>query len=263
MKLLGSVLLWVAVAASLAPPQRARHALGAAQKLNVPPARFAYIDSKLLAEKGVKLDEDREALADLKTFGEGLKVNIIDAEKLRGALFIADDRLDVTDAFLAAWKAKPSRSAPLQVPAVNIPAVGAAFINTNDFSNPETGIDKLLKVFKSIEKEFKPRRDELIKMRQRLESGSGDRKRLEEEINQKEAAAKAELDKRVMETTGPIYEDIAKSLTPFCKQHGIALLFDTSKILKLETLPPFDVNFPAGMPDVTAAFVSAYNKGTR
>jgi len=32
--------------------------------------------------------------------------------------------------------------------------------------------------------------------------------------------------------------------------------------VKMEPLPPLGVNFPAGMPDVTADFVSAYNRGS-
>lgn len=262
MKILAAALLCVAVAAALASPQLAQNAGGAAPKLDVSLTRFAFIDSLSLAQDGIRLAKDDKALADLKAFGESLKVDIIDAEQLRGTLFIADDRVDLTDAFLAAWKARRSKSAPLEVPALKVLPAGAAFINTDAFSEPQTGITGLVKAFAAIEAEFKPRRDEIEKLKEQLNAGSGDRKRLESEIKRKQAAGEAELDKRVKELTGPIYEDIGKSLTPFCKKHGIAMLFNTSKIKKTAALAPFDVPFPADMPDVTAAFVSAYNQGT-
>jgi hypothetical protein len=262
MRVVGTALLCFLVAAALASPPRAQDGAGAGQRLEVPATRFAYIDSRALAENGIRLEKDGAALADLRAFGEGLKVNLIDAEKLQGTLFIADSRLDVTDAFLAAWKAKPSRSAPLQVPAVNVPPAPVAFIDTDAFGDPQTGITKLVKAFGALEAEFKPRKDEIAKLREQLDAGSGDRKRLEAEIKKKQAAGQANLNKRVKELTGPIYEDIGKSLTSFCKKHGIALLFDSSKIKKTDSLPPLGLSFPPDMPDVTAAFVAAYNEGT-
>ena len=112
-----------------------------------------------------------------------------------------------------------------------------------------------------LEAEFKPRKDEITKLKEQLKTGSGDRKRLEDEIKRKQAAGQAELDKRVKELTGPVYQDIGQSLKPFCKKYGISLLFDISKIKKTDKLPPFDLPFPADTPDVTAVFVSAYNRG--
>jgi Skp family chaperone for outer membrane proteins len=254
MKVVGTAILCVVVAAALAPARRA-------QKMNLPLTRFAYVDGQALAADGVKLDKDGKALADLRAFGEGLKVNIIDADKLSGIVYIADERLNLTDAFLAARKARRSKSAPLEVPAVNVPSTTVAFVNTEAFGTPQTGITKLVNAFKSLEAEFKPRKDEIARLREQLEAGSGDRKRLEGEIKRKQAAGQAELDKRVKELTGPVYEDIGKSLTPFCKKHGISLLFDVSKIKRADKLPPLDTPFPPDMRDVTAAFISAYNRG--
>jgi Skp family chaperone for outer membrane proteins len=265
MKVVGTVILCVVVAVLLASMQRAQDAGGApsapAQKLNVRATRFAYVDSQSLSEKGVNLDKNSAALADLRTFGRGLNVGIIDIGKLQGAVFIGDGSIDLTDAFLGAWKAKPSGSAPLEVPALKVPETAVAFIDTDAFADPQTGITKLVNSFRALEAEFKPRRDEISKLREQLSAGTGDRKRLEGEIKRKQAAGQADLDKRVMELTGPIYQDIGNSLKPFCKQHGVSLLFDAGKMKKTDKLPPFDLTLPADTPDLTAAFVSAYNRG--
>jgi len=221
----------------------------------------AYVDSLLLAQGGVKLEKNAAALADLNTFGRSLNVDIIDVEKLQGTIFIADERIDLTDAFLAAWKARPSRSTPLSVPALKIPDTALAFIDTDAFADPQRGITKLVNAFKALEAEFKSRKDEIAQLKEQLNAGSGDKIRLESEIKRKQAAGQAELNKRVTELTGPIYQDIAQSLKPFCKKYGISLLFDTSKMKKTDKLPPFDLPFPANTPDVTEAFISAYDRG--
>lgn len=273
MRIVGSAILCAVmcavVAAALAPRRRAQSAAGAQsdpaatapQKLNLPLTRFAYVDGLSLADGGVKLEKSREALADLRTFGQRLAVDIIDVEKLQGAVFIADDRIDLTDDFLAAWKAKPSRSAPLEVPSVSVPATAVAFIDSHAFAHPETGVNKLVAALRSLEAEFKPRKDEMAKLKEQLEAGSGDGKRLEGEIKRKQATGQADFDRRFRQVAGPVYEDIGNSLKPFCKRHGISLLFDTSRIKKTAALPPFDLPFPADTPDVSAAFVAAYNKG--
>lgn len=265
MRVFGTALLCVAAASALAWAQRAQNAGGsppaAAQKLNAPATRFAFVDGQSLAQDGVKLGKDAKALADLKAFGKSLNVQIFDVEKLQGIIFIADGRADLTDHFLAAWKARPSRSAPLTPPDIKVPPVTVAFVNTDAFADPQSGVNKLVGAFRSLEEEFKPRRVEISQLRAQLEKGQGDRKRLEGEIKRKQAAGQEELDRRVRELTGPIYQDIGNSLTPFCKRHGIALLFDVSKMKKTGPLPPFDLPLPPDTPDVTAAFVDAYNKG--
>ena len=57
----------------------------------------------------------------------------------------------------------------------------------------------------------------------------------------------------------PLYR--RRGFTRVTKKYSIYLLFDTSKMKKTDKLPPFDLPFPANTPDVTEAFVSAYNRG--
>lgn len=258
MKVAGAILICIIAATSLAAQTP-----DAGQSLNVPRIRMAYVDSLSLAQGGVKLDKNAAALADLSMFGKTLNVDIIDIEKLQGIVFLADESIDLTDYFLAAWKAKPSRTTPLSVPAIKLPDVAVAYVDTDAFGDPEKGVTKLVNAFKAIEAEFKPRKDEIAKLKEQLDAGTGDKKRLESEIKRKQAAGQADLNKKLAELTDPIYQDIGKSLTQFCKKYGISLLFDNNKLKKLnDKLPPFDLSLPATTPDVTAVFISDYNRGT-
>ena len=260
----------IVIAASLASPQRGQSGdrplrsspPGAGQTLHIPLTRFAYVDSLYLAEKGIRLERDSTAEADLKAFGASLNVDLFDIGKVQGAVFIGDDRIDLSDRFLAALKAKTSRTAPLKSPAIDVPAAPVAFINRDAFADPQTGITSLIKALRTLEQEFKPRKDELQNLREQLAAASGDRKReLEVEIRRKQEAGQAALDKRFKAVANPIYADIGRALSPFCKMHGIFLIFDINRIKKTVKLPPFDLPLPADAPDVTEAFVSAYNQG--
>lgn len=232
----------------------------AGEGLRAPATRFAFIDTQGLAEKGVMLDAAAEA--DLKAFGEGLNIKIFDVARLQGVLFIADSSLDVTDGFIRAVKAKSSRAGQIQVPAVNVPDARVAFVNTDSFSDPAAGVTRLTKAFAEVEREFSPRREEISRLREQSGAASGEKKeRLESRIEEKEAAGRAALEKRVKELTGPVYEDIGKALSRFCKRHGISLIFDASKFDATDKLPPFDLTLPPGTPDVSAAFISEYNRG--
>jgi Skp family chaperone for outer membrane proteins len=270
MRVVGAAFLLVVTAASLASPHGGREAwesstlssgAGAGQALRVPATRFAVFDSAYLAQKGVN-PKANGMLAALIAFGSALNVQLFDVAPLMGKVFIADGRVDLSDAFIKAVKSKPSGPTGLAGPAVNVPAATVAFVNTEAFGDARTGVTNLVKAFSTVEQEFKPRREELQKLREGLAAAPGDRRqKLEAEIGKKQEAAQAALDRRVKALTGPIYEDIGRALMSFCKKHDITLIFDTSKMGKTDTLPPFGLTLPADAPDVTEAFVSAYNRG--
>ena len=235
---------------------------GSEQGLYIPPTRLAYVDTEYLAENGIRLDGNGAAKADLKTFSRALNVQLFDIAKLQGVVFIGDDAIDVTDVFRDTLKAKPSEGAQLKVPTITVPDAKVVLINTDTFADPKLGITRLAEAFATIEREFGPRRDEIRVLREQLSAASGDeKKRLEDDVTKREKAGRSALDKRVKEVTTPIYDDIGKALLRFCKLHGISLVFDMSKIKVTDRLPPFDLPLPAGAPDVTADFVSAYNQG--
>lgn len=236
MRVVGAALLLTVMAASLALPREGRgegapsSQDGAGQTLRATETRFAVFDSEYLAQRGLN-PKANDTLAALKTFGDALNVKLFDA-------------------------------GGLAAPAVSVPAATVAFIDTDAFARERTGVTNLLKAFGTVTQEFAPRKAEIEKLRGEAAAASGERReKLEAEVKKKQEAAQAALDKRVKALTGPVYEEIGRALLSFCKKQGITLVFDLSKIEKDDTLPPFDLPLPADAPDVTEAFVSAYNRG--
>ena len=270
MRIVGAAFLLMVMAASLAFPHGGRgdggssslsSPAGAGQTPRAAATRFAVYDSEYLAQQSVYPRADGTLTA-LKSFGSALNVQLFDIAAVQGKVFIADDRIDLSDAFIKAVKSRPSGATSLAVPAVNVPAATLAFIDTEAFGDAQKGVTNLLKAFSKIEQDFGPRREELKKLREEATAASGDRKqKLEAEVGRRQQSAQAALDKRVRELTGPVYEDIGRALMLFCKKNGITFVFDTSKMKKTDTLPPFDLPLPADAPDITEAFVAAYNQG--
>lgn len=239
--------------------------VGAAQGLAGSKTRLALVDSGYIMEK-VRADGAQvsggEVEADLEAFGSRLNAKLIDVAKLSSTVLVVDHRLNVSDAFVSAFKAKPNRAARLDAPAINVPDAYVAFVETEAFGDARTGIKRLTDAFKVIEKEFKPRREEVQILLAEAEAASGDRKKkLEAEAKQKKEAGQAALNIRLRELTNPINEDIMRALLSFSKQHGISLVFDLSKMDPTHRLHPYNYTPPHDTPDLTKAFISAYNKG--
>ncbi|MBV8856879.1 MAG: OmpH family outer membrane protein [Acidobacteria bacterium] len=234
---------------------------GAGQTLRAPATRFAVFDSECLAQRGIN-PKANDTLAALRAFGDALNVKLFDPGALAGAVFIADGSVDISDYFIKALKSKPSGPKGLAAPAVNVPAATVALIDTEAFGRERAGVTSLVKAFGRVTQEFAPRKAEIQKLREESEAASGERReKLEAEVKKRQEAAQAALDKRVKELTGPVYEEIGRALMSFCKKNGLTFVFDLSKLEKDDTLPPFDLPLPADAPDVTEAFISAYNRG--
>ena len=174
-----------------------------------------------------------------------------------------------------------AQTAPAQRPAP-APAQGGgatiaegkfAVVDTDAFTDQKDGIKRLVAAFQTVEREFKPRRDELQQLQTRYEGLAkqiqdtqkvADQKALaaladqadtlKTDIEQKQAAGQKALDKRVKELTDPIYQDIGQALQVFAKSRGISVVFDISKMQGVVML----VN-PAGV-DITDAFIADYNQ---
>lgn len=231
------------------------------QTVRAATTRFAIFDGEYLKQKGISVKMS-STLAALREFGDALNVALFDAADLQGKVFIGDGSVEVSEAFIKALKSKSSGPTGLTVPAINIPTATVAFVNTEAFGDPQRGITRLVKAFGTVEQEFKPRREEIQKLREEAASSSGEKKqKLEAEVARKQKDGQAALDKRVAALTGPVYEDIGKALGTFCKQHSITFVFDISKMQRTDPLPPFDLRLPADAPDITETFVSAYNQG--
>jgi Skp family chaperone for outer membrane proteins len=181
----------------------------------------------------------------------------------------------------AACVAAAAQTAPASRPAP-APAQGGgatiaegkfAVVDTDAFTDQNQGIKRLVAAFQTVEREFKPRRDELQQLQTKYEALAkqisdtqkvADQKALaaladqadtlKTDIEQKQAAGQKALDKRVKELTDPIYQDIGQALQAFAKSRGISVVFDISKMQGVVML----VN-PAGV-DITDAFIAEYNQ---
>jgi Skp family chaperone for outer membrane proteins len=153
-----------------------------------------------------------------------------------------------------------------QVPVQTMP-VKVGVVNTELFSDPKVGITRLVNALRSVETEFKPRRDEIAALVTRFEtaqkvlSGSTreqiaakreEAETLKLQIQRKQEDARVAYTKRLSALTDQIRLSIFAALEAFAKQRGIDLLVDLSK-------------FPDGMflvnraADLTPAFIKDYN----
>ncbi|MCA1593106.1 MAG: OmpH family outer membrane protein [Acidobacteria bacterium] len=172
----------------------------------------------------------------------------------------------------AAGGAPPVAARPAAAPGGPIADGKIAIIDTAAFADPKQGVTRLVRVFDSVEREFKPRRDELQQLRTRYEQivkdidatkAVSDEKSLmakadqaeilKKDIERKQEDGQRALDKRIKELTEPIYQDISTALQAYAKQRGVTVLFDASKMAGVM----FVVNDTI---DITDGFIAEYNQ---
>jgi Skp family chaperone for outer membrane proteins len=146
-----------------------------------------------------------------------------------------------------------------------------AIIDTDAFNDQANGIKRLVAAFQTVEREFKPRRDEIQTLRTRLEAlvkeiestkavaapaalqtKAEQAQQLETEIKRKQEDGQKALDKRVQDLTGPVYQDIGTALQAFARARGLSVIFDVSKMQGVVMVVNEGV-------DITGAFISDYN----
>jgi Skp family chaperone for outer membrane proteins len=169
--------------------------------------------------------------------------------------------------------ARPAATTPVSAPTGPVPDTKIAFIDTSAFGDEKAGITRYVTAVKSLEREFKPRQDELNTMQTRIKgiadeigklSGNAvvdpktiqakqeEGERLQRDLKYKKEQADADFAKRYSEVVGPISTDIGRSLDQFAAQRGITMILDISK------LAPAILTVNPNM-DVTAAFITEYN----
>jgi len=154
-----------------------------------------------------------------------------------------------------------------------VPDTKIAFIDTGAFGADQGGITRYVAAVKSLEREFKPRQDELNGMQNRIKaladeigklSGNAvvdpktiqakqeEGERLQRDLKYKKEQADADFAKRYQDVVSPISTDIGKALDTFAQQRGLTMILDISK------LAPAILTVNPAM-DVTAAFIAEYN----
>jgi Skp family chaperone for outer membrane proteins len=180
-------------------------------------------------------------------------------------------------AVTASAQTRPAATTPARpaAPAATgpVPETKIAFIDTGAFGDEKAGITRYVTAVKSLEREFKPRQDELNGMQTRIKtiadeinklSGSAvvdpktiqakqdEGERINRDLKYKKEQADADFAKRYQEVVGPISSDIGKALDAFASQRGITMILDISK------LAPAILTVNPNM-DVTSAFIAEYN----
>jgi len=189
-----------------------------------------------------------------------------------------------TIAFAAAFAAFSALTVSAQQPAAGAPRPAApaasaavpdgkvAIIDTEAFGDQKTGIARLVAAFNTVDREFKPRRDEIQALKTRYDAlvkqaqdtkGVADPRSLanlaeqaetlKNDIERKQQDGQRALDKRVKELTDPIYQDISTALQSFARQRGITIVFDVSKMGGVMMIVD-------GAVDITPAFIADYNQ---
>jgi len=147
-----------------------------------------------------------------------------------------------------------------------------AIIDTEAFADPKTGITRLVSAFEVVNREFKPRSDELQKLRAQYEQLGKDieatrtledqraraakveqAEALKNDIERKTQDAQSAYQKRLREATEPVYKDISPALQAFARQRGVNVIFDVSKLGEVM----FIINDSV---DLTRAFITEYNQ---
>ena len=153
------------------------------------------------------------------------------------------------------------------------PFAGAkvAVIDTDMLADSKTGVTKLINAITGVETKFKPQRDEIQGMVNRLETlqkdaqtaqAKGDTatvnakvsegEALQRQLNFKREDAQKLFEKALQDATASIYTDISTSLTAFAKQRGIDVLIDVAKTQGAIMMVNNTV-------DITGAFIKEYN----
>ncbi len=151
------------------------------------------------------------------------------------------------------------------------PTAKIAVIDVDEFANPKSGITRLVIAIGGIDKEMKPRRDDIaqfVASHDKLAKEVNDTKDLAEkttiaakvaqldkmraDIETKQREGQTLLDRRMHEVTQPIYADIMQALDTFVKKRSIDMVIDLSKI-------GGSVMVANNAFDITTAFIAEYN----
>ena len=153
-----------------------------------------------------------------------------------------------------------------------MPDSKVAVIFTDAFLDQKQGIARINTIAANLEREFKPRQDELQGLQTRIKTATDEINKLQtggapvdpksvqgkiesldqmkKEFQRKAEDAQAAYTKRQQEVLGPLQEDIGRALEAYAKQRGITVLIDASRVPLI---------YAADGLDITRAFIQEYN----
>jgi Skp family chaperone for outer membrane proteins len=167
----------------------------------------------------------------------------------------------------------PRPTAPAGSQGTTIAEGKFAIVDTDAFQDPKDGIARLVSAAATVDREFKPRRDEIQQLQTRYEGlakqiqdtqkvadqkalqGLADQaETLKSDIERKQQDGQRAIQKRWAELSGPIFTDINNALRAYAQARGISVVFDLSKMEGVVMV----VN--ANGIDITAGFIADYNQ---
>jgi Skp family chaperone for outer membrane proteins len=147
-----------------------------------------------------------------------------------------------------------------------------AIVDTDAFTDQKQGIARLINAVNTMDREFKPRRDELQQLQSRYEALAkqiqdtqkvADQKALatladqadtlKNDITRKQEDGQRAYQKRWGELSGPIFTDLNNALQAYARSRGISVVFDISKMAGVVMV----VNDAV---DITDSFIADYNQ---
>ncbi len=169
-----------------------------------------------------------------------------------------------------------SRQAGAQpaAPASGVVPVGkVAVIDTEMFTDQKAGVARVNAAYNVIEREFKPRRDELQGLRARydallkevsasaapgadqraLAAKADEAERLKTDIERRQQDGQRNYERRWKELSDPIFIDLNKSLREYARQRDVAVVMDISKLSGAVMVVNDALN-------LTNAFIADYNR---
>ena len=167
---------------------------------------------------------------------------------------------------------RPAAATPTQHSPGVIADGKVAIIDTDAFADSKTGITRLVSALEAVNREFKPRSDELQRLKGQYDQivkdieatrNVADQKSLAAKVDQAETLkkdierktqdAQSAYQRRLREATEPIYKDINPALQAFARQRGVNVIFDVSKLGEVMLIVNESV-------DLTRAFIADYNQ---
>jgi Skp family chaperone for outer membrane proteins len=163
---------------------------------------------------------------------------------------------------------------PAKTPVIKaIEPARVAYVNSNAFLEPATGIKQLVTVYKNLELEFAPQQSELTLLQEKLRTVVAELKKLREttppdvkaieekqnagvalqqDLQNKQQAAQQAFQKRQQELQGPVSVELGKEIRLFAQERDLTMIFDLAKLgdALLDAKPEADL---------TADFIGFYN----
>ena len=169
---------------------------------------------------------------------------------------------------------RPTAPATGTAPAnVVVPESKIALVDTEAFGDEKTGIVRFVEALRSLQREVKPKQDEMLAIQAKIQQIAKDIDslsksavvdpqsirakqdeggRLERELKYKKEDYDAIMQRRYREVVGPVSTDIGKELDVFAAQRGITMVLDVSKLLPAILTAKNET-------DITVAFIAYYN----